>query len=137
MNKIIAVLALIVTSTMAQGQIGLAAYSTTGAAPTMAAGAAAGAVPTCTTVAATSNNQSGTLTCTTGTAPTTGTLATITFAAGIGIAPQGCHITARNAATALVAASIYTTAPSVTSWTIGVGTALILSTAYSWSYICL
>lgn len=102
--------------------------------PTMAPGAAAGTGPTCTSV--TGGNNSGVLACTTGTAPTTGTLATITWNGTTGTAPLACQITPRNAATALTATSVYTTAPTTTSWTIAVGTALTLSTAYSWSYLC-
>jgi hypothetical protein len=104
-------------------------------APTMAAGAAAGTSPSCTSI--TGTNLAGVISCTTGTSTTTGILATITFNGTQVVAPQGCHVTPRNAATAPTATSVYTTAPSTTTWTISVATALTASTAYSWSFICI
>ena len=105
-------------------------------APTMAAGAAAGTSPTCTSV--TGNNNSMVISCTTGTATTaSATLATITFNGALGTVPNGCNLTARNATTALVANDVYTTAPTSTTFTIGVATtALTASTLYSWSAMC-
>jgi hypothetical protein len=105
-------------------------------APTMAAGAAAGTSPTCTSVSG--NNNSMVLSCTTGTSTTaSATLATITFNGTLGTTPNGCNLMARNSATALVANDVYTTAPSSTSFTIAVATsALTASTAYSWSAQC-
>jgi len=108
-------------------------------APTMAAGAAAGTSPSCTTV--TGNNNSMVLSCTTGTATTasaaSATLATVTFNGTLGAVPNGCNLMARNSATALVANDVYTTAPSSTSFTITVATsALTASTAYVWSAQC-
>lgn len=107
----------------------------TGTAPTMVAGAAAGTTPTCTSV--TGTNGAFVISCTTGTATTTGTLATITFNGTLPVAPVGCSLTARNAATAPTMTSVFTTAPSATTWTIGVATALTVSTAYVWSGTCI
>ena len=104
-----------------------------GSTPTMVAGAAAGTAPTCTTL--TGFAGAGVITCTTGTATTTGTLSTITTPTAA-TAAQGCQLTPRNAAAALANTSIYTTAPTTTTWTITIGSALTASTAYSWSYIC-
>jgi hypothetical protein len=117
--------------------LGAAMFVSLGTAPTMAAGAAAGTSPTCTTV--TGHNAAGVVTCTTGTAPVaSGVLATVTFNGTLGVAPQGCRVMARNAAAAAAATTVYTTAPTTTTWTISVGaTALTASTAYSWSYECL
>lgn len=106
----------------------------TGTAPTMVAGAAAGTAPTCTSI--TGTNAAFVISCTTGTAPTTGTLATITFNGTLPTAPQGCSLTPRNAAASLVTLP-FTTAPSTTTWTIGIATALVLSTTYSWSGVCI
>ena len=107
----------------------------TGGGPTMAPGAAAGTSPTCTTVAG--HNQSFVVSCTTGTATTTGTLATVTFSSALSAAPAGCQLTPRNAISAPAMTSVYTTAPSTTTFTLAVSTALTASTAYSWSVICL
>lgn len=107
----------------------------TGTTPTMAAGAAAGTTPTCTTVAGT--NVAGVITCTTGTATTTGILSTITFNGTLATAPQGCQLTPRTALTAPAATSVFTTAPTTTTWTVSVATALTASTAYSWYYTCI
>lgn len=112
-----------------------AQFNPTGPTPTMVAGAAAGTSPTCTSLVGT--NTSFVISCTTGTSTTTGTLATVTFNPALGSAPQGCQLTSRSAATAPTATSVYTTAPSTTTWTIGVASALTASTAYSWSGICL
>jgi hypothetical protein len=105
-------------------------------APTMAAGAAAGTSPTCTSV--TGNNNSMVLSCTTGTSTTaSATLGTITFNGTLGTVPNGCNLMARNSASALVANDVYTTAPTSTTFTIAVATsALTASTAYSWSAQC-
>lgn len=126
-----------VFSVSAAGNVTTPLIVTAGTAPTMAAGAAAGTSPSCTTTSG--HNVSGVLTCTTGTATTaTATLATITFNGTLATAPQGCQLFPRNAATALAATMVYTTAPTTTTWTIGVGgTALTASTAYSWSYQCI
>jgi hypothetical protein len=120
------------TSTLASN-LGLS--STT--APTMVAGSAAGTSPTCTSV--TGNNNSGVISCSTGTATTaSATLATITFNGTLGTVPNGCTLFPRNAATALLATDIYTTAPTSTTFTIAVGgTAATASTAYVWSFLCL
>ncbi len=102
--------------------------------PTMAPGAAAGTSPSCTTV--TGTNQFFTLTCTTGTATAAGTLATITFSSATPAAARGCDLFPLNAATASQVTSIYTTAPSTTSWTVGTNSALPISTTFSWSGKC-
>ena len=103
--------------------------------PTVANGAAAGTSPGTPTI--TGNNQRGTVSVTTGTAPTSGILETVTFGGGLAIAPNGCSLTPQNAAAAQAAALFYATAPSTTAWTISiVGSGLTASTAYSWSYAC-
>jgi trimeric autotransporter adhesin len=108
-----------------------------GSTPTMAAGAGAGASPSCTTIAGA--NMAGVISCTTGTATVaSSTLATVTFNGTLSAAPQGCKLMPRNAASAAAVTTVYTTAPTTAAWTIGVGgTALGASTAYSWSYDCL
>jgi hypothetical protein len=87
----------------------------------------------------TGNNNSGVISCTTGTATTaSATLATITFNGTLGTVPNGCTLFPRNANTALLATDVYTTAPTSTSFTIAVGaTAPTVSTLYTWSYLCL
>jgi len=109
--------------------------TTGGSSPTMVAGAAAGTSSSCTTISG--GNTSGIITCTTGSGTTTGTLATITFNGTLTLTPNGCHLQARDATTALAVSSIYTTAPSTTTWAIGVGSALAASTTYAWAYSCL
>jgi hypothetical protein len=108
-----------------------------GASPTMAASAGAGISPSCTTIAGT--NIAGVISCTTGTATVaSATLASVTFNGALATAPQGCTLMARNAAAAGVVGTVYTTAPTVSGWSIAVGgTAVAASTAYSWSYSCL
>jgi hypothetical protein len=104
-----------------------------GSAPTIAAGAGAGTSPT---VGISGFNQSGVITVTTGTSPSTGIVATITFNGTLTAAPQGCQVEARNAATGPIQTSAFTTAPTMTTWTITADVALAASTAYSWSYFC-
>ena len=107
------------------------------AAPTVANGAGAGTSPG--TPAVTGNNNAGVLTVITGTATTaSSTLATVTFSGTLGTVPQGCNLMPRNAAAALMDTSVFTTAPSSTSFTVGVGaTAVSASTTLVWSYLCL
>lgn len=107
-----------------------------GSLPTMAAGAAAGTSPTCTTV--TGVNMSGTISCTTGTATTTGVLATITFNPALSVAPNACLLFPANATTIIpVGSVVWTAAPSRTTWTVNVGAvALTVNNAYKWSYHC-
>jgi hypothetical protein len=109
-----------------------------GTAPAIADGAAAGTSPGTPTITAGSADMAGVLTVTTGTASaSSATLATITFSATLNYAPKGCTLFPRNAVSAAASATVYTTAPSTTTWTIAVGTsALTDSTAYSWSYSC-
>jgi hypothetical protein len=109
---------------------------TGGGTPTMAAGAAAGSSPTCTTISG--FNMTGYLTCTTGTATTTGVLATISFSATLTTAPLACSLQSDAASTVVPSGSnVWVSAPSTSSWTINVaGTALTASTAYSWYFSC-
>lgn len=109
-------------------------FTPSGTSPTIAAGAAAGTSPT---VTATGNNQSHVLNITTGTSPATGTLATVTFNGTLSSAPNGCFLTPRNSATPPAMTSVYTTAPTTTTYTISVLSALTASTAYSWSALCM
>jgi len=106
-------------------------------APTIANGAGAGTGPGTPTV--TGNNNAGVITVITGTAtPTASTLVTVTFNGTLGTTPNGCSLMPRTSAAAAAAATIYTTAPSTTAFTIAVGTAaLTASTTYTWSYLCL
>jgi hypothetical protein len=70
-----------------------------GPTPTAAVGAAAGTGATISSI--TGSDESGTITITGGTAPTTGILATITFAAGYTVAPYA-SILPKNAASASI-----------------------------------
>jgi hypothetical protein len=108
-----------------------------GGTPTLAPGTGAGTSPTCTAI--TGANMAGVISCTTGTATVaSATLATVSFNGTLATAPAGCRIMPSNAATAAAQLTIYTTAPSTTAWTIGIGgTALTASTAYVWSYDCI
>jgi hypothetical protein len=124
-------------SVSAAGVTSTAQVVASGSAPTMAAGAAAGTAPSCTSV--TGANMAGVIACTVGTGTSaSATLATVTFRGAAVTAPQGCSLMPRNAAAASATGTIYTTAPTTTGWTIAVGaTALSASTAYSWSYSCM
>lgn len=107
-----------------------------GSTPTIANGPAAGTLPGAPTVAGT--NLAGIVTIITGTATTpSSTLATITFNGTLASAPQGCALFPRNASAVGEVAMIYTTAPNTTTWTIAVaGSAVPISSTYSWSYSC-
>jgi hypothetical protein len=102
-----------------------------GAKPAMDAGAGVRCVVD------TGANMAGVISCTTGAAGVVNrTVATVRFAGGVAVAPQGCSLMARNASAAGV--GVYTTAPSKTGWTIAVGDAgLKAGTVYRWSYACL
>lgn len=105
---------------------------------TIAAGAAAGSSPTV-TLSTNSNDHSGQINITTGTIPTTGVEATITFVIANTTAPF-CTLRAANAATALVDNGTTMVFPSTTTTTLVINSgtaALTLSTAYSWVYNCL
>jgi hypothetical protein len=107
-----------------------------GGTPTIAVGAAAGTGAAATVAG---NNVNGVISVTTGTSTTaTATLATLTFSGSLATAPQGCSLMPRNANAAAQVAMIYTTAPTSTTWTIGVaGGALPASiNSYQWSYQC-
>jgi O-antigen ligase len=110
-------------------------FIVSGSAPSIAAGAAAGTGPTA-TITAGGNNEDHVVNLTTGTATTTGTLATVTFSTTLSAAPIGCQMTARNAATAPTMTSVYTGAPSTTTYTISTATALNASTAYVFTMHC-
>jgi hypothetical protein len=124
------------SNTVFSGAVKIPQIIAGGSVPTIAPGAGAGTSPSCTSIAGA--NMAGVITCTTGSAPSpASTLATITFHGILGTAPQGCALMPRNAATALVVADEYTTAPTTTTWAIAVGaTALAASTTYAWSYQC-
>lgn len=104
-----------------------------GAAPSVATGAAAGASPTATI---SGFNMSGVVSVTTGTAPAaSATLATVSFSSSLSVAPVGCSLTPRNAAAA--ALGIFATAPTQTNWTIAADAAApAASTTYAWYYHC-
>jgi hypothetical protein len=100
----------------------------------------AGAGATCTLApsGAVSTDVSGRISLTTGTTPTaTGTLITITLNLTHQTAFQSCHLIPQTAATDALIATVYTTAPTTTVWTISVGaTPLTGATTYQWGYIC-
>ena len=107
-----------------------------GGTPTIAVGAAAGTGASATVAG---NNVNGVISVVTGTSTTaTATLATVTFSGSLATAPQGCSLMSRNANAAGQVAMIYTTAPTSTTWIIGVaGGALPASiNSYQWSYQC-
>lgn len=106
-----------------------------GAAPSVAAGSAAGGGASATV---SGTPLSGVLSVTTGTSPSAGnTLATIGWTLPSATAPQGCSLMPRNAAAAAVSGTIFTGAPGGSGWTVNVGaTALASSTNYMWSYQC-
>jgi hypothetical protein len=100
---------------------------------TLAAGAAAGSSPSI--ACATSHvcdGVSGTVTLTTGTSPTTGTLATISFP-NTHTNYANCILTTE-AASAVIMSNTW--AESTTAITITANTALTASTAYSLKYWC-
>lgn len=108
----------------------------TGFTPSIAAGLAAGTSPTV-SMSTNSTDLSGRINVTTGTAPTTGVLAVITFSFAYSTAPF-CTLTPANAATALLSGTtmVYpSTAVDAFGITSG-SVALVLSTAYSWYYTC-
>ena len=98
------------------------------AAPTVAAGAAAAA---CTV----SGTDAGfLLTCTTGTAPAAGTLATVTFNSAYGAAPHFSAPAAVNAASAAANGSLYASS-TASALTVSTATALAASTSYAWHVV--
>lgn len=108
--------------------------STSASSPTIAAGAAAGSGPT---VAASGTDLAGTVSVTTGTAPTTGILATVTFNVAFASAPRAIHLTPANSVSAGVAADVFANVSNITTahFTVDAATALTLSTAYQWYYL--
>lgn len=106
--------------------------STAVAAPTIAAGSAAGTGPT---VAVSGTDLAGTVSVTTGTSPGTGTVATVTFNVAFGSAPRAVMLTPANAATAAAVADWYAGTATTTTFVLGAGVALAASTAYVWNYL--
>ena len=102
--------------------------------PTIAAGVAAGTSPT---VSISGSDQRGVVTITTGTSPTTGVLATVTYGQTMGSNPGGIVFSPVSTNAAAVVASVYTdtTAWSATAWTLNAATALAASTTYKFSYV--
>lgn len=119
-----------------KGSVSSSQIISSGTAPTIAAGAAAGTAPT---VAITGFNMAGRISITTGTVTLpSATLATITFGGTVTTAPQGCTLqpVGVNAVgqVGMVDVSAY---PTTTGWAIGVGAAAIpASTTYTYSYVC-
>jgi hypothetical protein len=104
---------------------------------TLAAGAAAGSSPTIT--CATSHKctgNSGTITLTVGTSPTTGALLTVTDTNTHTNQPD-CIASIVLTASPYTATTNYEFTYSTTVWTLNVGTALTASTSYTVSYICM
>lgn len=102
------------------------------AVPTIAAGAAAGAGPT---VSISGNDQQGVITITTGTSPTTGILATITFGNAWGTAPSTPVIGAATANAGAAGVYVDPADMGATSWKLRTGTALTASTTYKFAYV--
>ena len=83
-----------------------------------------------------SSALAGVVNVTTGSATTAGA-AVATISASFQVAPRGCVLFPANAATALAMTMIYVSTPTNTGFAISDGgTALAVSTAYSWSYSC-
>lgn len=104
--------------------------------PTIAAGTAAGVGAS---VTISGNNVAGVISVTTGTGTlASATLATITLNGALPTAFQGCSLMPRNANTSPQVAMIYTTIPTLTTWTIAMsGGALPASiNSFQWSYLC-
>ncbi len=100
---------------------------TNGATPTIAAGAAAG---TGATVSVTGNDISGVITITTGTSPTSGTLATLTFALPYATAPR-VTLSANNASAAQLTNYV---ASTTTNFTLSTPATPVASTTYTFYY---
>ena len=109
--------------------------STATATPTIAAGPAAGAGPTV-SVGSNSTDVAGSVTITTGTSPSTGTLATVTFNLGFGAQPRAFSLEPANAAAAGLA-GLYSNIANLTpsSFTIDAATAPAASTSYKFWYL--
>lgn len=96
-------------------------FRTTGTAPTIAVGAAAGTGATATVLAG-STNQAGQITITTAGVPLAGgTLATVTFNGTVTPAPLTVTLMPANAAAATAVTTIFTNIPGTTTWTISTG----------------
>lgn len=98
--------------------------------PTIVAGAGAGTSPT---ISISGTDLGFRIALTTGTAPSTGTIATVTFNRPYGSAPF-VAIGERNANSAGLAVRPYATT-STTALTLSIGTALSASTQYIWEFI--
>ncbi len=98
------------------------------AAPAVAAGAAASSC----TVSGT--DLGFLLTCTTGSSPAAGTLATVTFAGAYGTAPHFAAPAAVNAVSAAAVGGLYA-ASSTTALTVSTANALTASTSYAWQFV--
>lgn len=86
------------------------------------------------------NNASGIISVATGTATTSGSiLATIIFGGSIISAPNGCTLFPQNTNAVGQAAMIYTSQPTTTGWSIGVGGSPIPVSinSFQWSYTCI
>jgi hypothetical protein len=108
----------------------------TGSTPTIANGAAAGTSPGTPTI--TGSNMAGVITVSTGTATTaSATLATITFNGTVATAPRVCLLQPQGVNAVGQSSMVYTTAPTTTGWTLAVaGSAIPISTTYTWGYAC-
>lgn len=110
-------------------------FRTTGTAPTIAAGAAAGSGATATVLAG-STNQAGQITITTaGTPLANGTLATVTFNGTVTPAPLTVTLMPANAAAATAFTAIFTNIPGTTTWTISTGTTAPAVGAMTYFYV--
>ncbi len=74
------------------------------------------------------------LTCTTGSSPAAGTLATVTFAGAYGAAPHFAAAAAVNAASAAASSGLFA-ASTPTTLTVSTANALTASTSYAWHYV--
>ena len=98
------------------------------AVPAVAAGAAAASC----TVSGT--DMGFLLTCTTGSSPAAGTLATVTFAGAYGAAPHFAGPAAVNAASAAASGGLFA-ASTATTLTVSTANALTASTSYAWHFV--
>ena len=122
------------TLAIVQGDL-MAHYSGISALPCTVGAAGGTGTVSCTVTPIT--RTTGVVTVSTGTAPTTGTLVTITQNIALPFAPAGCKVEARDATTSAVNSSVYTTAPSTTAWSLGLGSSsLAAGTTYTWYFNC-
>lgn len=122
---------------LTQQAVNLTAITTSGSAPSIAAGTGAGTGPT---ISISGNDVAGKITLTTGTTPTlAGTICTVTFSVALGATPKSVIITAASSAAAQSAINRVFIDAATLSTTIlelkNIGTALTASASYIWYYL--